>query len=855
MPATKGKEHKGNVLRVAAEQLYWRCPDKWFSFRTTDEIKVSREIIGQERALEALQLGLEIEAVGYNIFVTGPAGSGRRTTVEKLLEKAKPTRSLTDKCYVYNFSNPDQPRLLLLPAGEGRLLREEMEELVDYLIKNIPRHFEAEGYQKIRQDIIDRFKEKGASRVREFERKVAQEGFALVQSGPVARPELAPIVEKQPVSVDVLDRLVEEGKLTPERAAELKSRYRELSAELLAIFKELREYERQARDELAKVDKDLVNSIIEERITEIKERHRIRRGQKSEEEKNSRQGGSSPPDDVIGEYLDGVKAAVIEEIDLFRHRGAEGEGGTQATGGVDPYLKFRVNVLVDNGEQKTAPVVFETNPSYRNLFGAIERVWDRSGQWRTDFTHIKAGSLVRADGGFLVVNALDLLLEPGVWPNLKRTLRNRQLEIAAYDPFVSLFGTTALKPEPIPLDLKVIMIGDSLIYSLLAAYDEEFKKVFKVRADFDWEMELNAAAAQEYAQVIKVLCEKENLRPFDRSGVAQVIEYGVRLAGKQGKISTRFNVIADVLKEANYWAGKAGAKVVKGEHVHQAIEKRRQRVRMIEEKLQESIKKGLLFIDTKGKVQGQVNGLAVYELIEHSFAIPVRITAKVGVGSAGIISIDREAELAGPIHNKGLYIITGYLRSKYASDQPLILSASITFEQSYGGIDGDSASSTELYVLLSELAGLPLRQDLAVTGSVNQKGEIQPIGGVNEKIEGFFDVCAQKGLTGTQGVLIPKANLGDLMLREDVVKAVKEGRFHIYAVETIDQGIELLTGVPAGKPDRKGNYPPDTVNGRVKARLKELAEVFQRFRREEPRAEPKEVEGQRRAPVRRRRQT
>ncbi|MGQ9708503.1 MAG: AAA family ATPase [bacterium] len=822
MAGRKGKEKKENRLRVGADELYWRCPERWFDFKTTEEIKFSSEIIGQQRALEALQLGLEIEAPGYNIFVTGPAGSGRTTTVQKLLEKAVPIRPLTDKCYVYNFPNPDQPRLLLLPAGEGRMLREEMDELVSHLVKNIPRLFEGEPYQNARQEIVDRFKEQGASRVREFEKRVAAEGFALVQVTPVARPELAPIVDKQPVSVEILDRLVEEGKLTAERGKELKNRYRELSAELVAIFKEIREFERQARDALARLDKEIVNPMLEQLIAEISERHHLKGREKEKADDKEATG--------LTRYLEEVKAAVIEDIELFRQRGAEGEGATQPAGGVDPYLKFRVNVLVDNSEVKTAPVVFETNPSYRNLFGSIERVWDRSGQWRTDFTHIKAGSLIKADGGFLVVNALDLLLEAGVWPNLKRTLRNRQLEISAYDPFVSLFGSTALKPEPIPLDLKVIMIGDAMIYGLLAAYDEEFKKVFKVRADFDWEMELNQDAAQEYARVIKLLCEKENLRQFDRSAVARVIEFGARLAGRQSKVSTRFNVITDVLKEANYWAGKEGARVVKAGHVQKAIDKRRQRVRLIEEKLQESIRDGLLFIDVKGRVRGQVNGLAVYDLIEHSFAIPVRITAKVGVGSAGIISVEREAELSGPIHSKGLYILSGYLRSKYASDQPLVLSASITFEQSYGGIDGDSASSTELYVLLSELAGLPLRQDLAVTGSVNQKGEIQPIGGVNEKIEGFFDVCRQKGLTGTQGVLIPRANLGDLMLREDVVNAVREGKFHIYAVETIDQGIELLTGVTAGKPDKKGNYPADSVNGRVKARLRELAEMFRRFR-------------------------
>ncbi len=807
----KAEINSGTLLekvKVPADKLAWRCSLAGFDFKTTNEIKITREIIGQERAIKALQLGLEIEASGYNIFVTGPAGTGRATTVQKLLERTRPVKELTDKCYVNNFKDPDQPRLLILPAGEGRRLQADMEELVSYLVKNVPRLFEGEAYQNARQEIIDRFKEQGAARVREFEKKVAAEGFTLVQPAPVARPELAPIVDKQPVGVDGLDRLVEEGKLTAERAQEIKKRYRELSNELLAIFKELREFERQAREALSQLDKEIINPLLDERIGELRERHK---------------------DNRVSEYLDEVRTAIVDGIELFRHRPEGTEGG----GGSDPYLPFRVNVLVDNSATRTAPVVFETNPGYRNLFGSIERISDRSGQWRTDFTHIKGGSLLRADGGFLVVNALDLLVEPGVWPNLKRTLRNRKLEISAYDPFATLLGTTALKPEPIPLDLKVIMIGDSFVYTLLAAYDEEFKKVFKVRADFDWVMDLNRSAVEEYAQVIKTLCEKDNLRPFDRSGVARVIEYGVRLAGRQKKLSTRFNLIADVLKEANYWAGKTGAAVVTAEHVQKAIDERRERVKMLEDKFQESIRERILFIDVKGKVPGQVNGLAVYDTGEYAFAIPVRITARVGVGAAGIISVEREAELSGPIHDKGLYIITGYLRNRYASDQPLVLSASITFEQSYGGIDGDSASSTELYALLSELAGLPLRQDIAVTGSVNQKGEIQPIGGVNEKIEGFFDVCRAKGLTGTQGVMIPRANLGDLMLREDVIEAVRQGRFHIYAVETIDEGIEILTGVPAGKEGRDGKYPPDSVNGRVKQRLIELAETFQRFRSEE----------------------
>jgi predicted ATP-dependent protease len=398
------------------------------------------------------------------------------------------------------------------------------------------------------------------------------------------------------------------------------------------------------------------------------------------------------------------------------------------------------------------------------------------------------------------------------------------LEISTYDPLSFMFGSSAMKPEPIGLDLKVVMIGDPYIYSLIAQYDEDFRKVFKVRADFDWVMDRNEPAVREYVQVVKTICDKERLRPFDRSGVERVVEYGVRLAGRQNKLSTRFNIITDLLKEASYWAGKAGRKVVAGDDVRQAVDRRRDRVRLYDEKLQEMIDEGTVFIDVTGRVVGQVNGLAVYSTGEYSFGKPTRITAKTAVGSAGIINIEREAQLSGPTHDKGVYILAGYLRHKFAQEQPLVLSASICFEQSYGGIDGDSASSTEVYALLSDLSGLPIRQDLAVTGSVNQKGEIQPIGGVNWKIEGFFETCRARGLTGTQGVLVPRANVPDLMLRPDVVEAVEKGKFHIYSVATVDEGVELLTGVPAGRPGPKGTYPAGTVHARVKARLAELAE-------------------------------
>jgi lon-related putative ATP-dependent protease len=807
-------------LEVAPDQLGWTCPDDCLKFGTTDDLPGTVGIIGQPRAVDALNMALEIESVGYNVFVSGPVGTGRTTTVKNLLETTRgQPRELDDKCYVNNFRDPDQPRLLRLRAGYGRDFRREMDEFVDFLVKNVPALLESDIYQQRRSTLVDGFKERGGARVREFEKRIIAEGFALVQTGPLGRPELAPIVEKQPVSIDALAALVEEGKLTVERADEIKKRYQELSTELSTIFKEVRDLEKQARDALTELDQSFVRPVVEERLADIEER--------CGRPKDAKRKDLSCPDPTpMHDYLSEVKDAVLARPDEFRQKPAEGEAPVV----VDPFLEFRVNVLVDNSETKTAPVIFETNPNYKNLFGSIERVWDRGGQWRADFSKIKAGSVLCADHGFLVINALDALVEPGVWPALKRTLRNRQLEITGGDPYSALFGAVGLKPEPVAIDLKVIMIGDPQVYSLLASADEDFKKVFKVRADFDWVMDLDKDAVGDYVKVIKALCTKEKLLPFDRSGVGGVIEYGARLAGRQNKLSTRFNIICELLTEANHWAAKSGAKAVGYDHVREAINRRRDRVRLSEVKLQEAIRQGTIFIDVTGAKAGQVNGLAVYDTGEYAFGIPTRITAKTGVGSAGIINIEREAQLSGPTHDKGVYILSGYLRQKFARRQPLVLSASICFEQSYGGVDGDSASSTEVYALLSDLSGLPIRQDLAVTGSVNQQGEVQPIGGVNWKVEGFFEACRARGLTGRQGVIIPKANLPELMLRPEVVKAVKDKKFHVYAVATIDEGIELLTGVPAGKPDKKGNYPDRTVNGLVMKRLAELVELHQEFK-------------------------
>ncbi|MFB0506501.1 MAG: Lon protease family protein, partial [Thermodesulfobacteriota bacterium] len=484
--------------------------------------------------------------------------------------------------------------------------------------------------------------------------------------------------------------------------------------------------------------------------------------------------------------------------------------------------------LVDNSDTKGAPIIVETAPNYRNLFGTMERIVDRSGMWRTDFSRIKAGSFLRANGGYLIIDALDALIEPAVWQTLKRTLKNGVVEMQTYDPFY-VFATSALKPEPIQIDVKVIMVGDAMMYHLLYNYDEDFKKIFKVKADFDTVMDKNEEAISQYASLIHKICKEENLNAFDRSGVAAVVEYGVRLAGRQKKLTTRFHLLADVLREASYWAVKEGSQYVKDAHVERAIQKRVRRVNLVEDKIQEMIDDGMIMIDSDGAEVGQVNGLSVYNLGDYAFGKPSRITAQVAMGKAGIINIERESELSGPTHNKGVLILAGYLRGKYAQDKPLTMSASICFEQSYGGVDGDSASSTEVYSLLSSLSGIPLRQDIAVTGSVNQKGEIQPIGGVNEKIEGFFDVCKAKGLTGRQGVMIPHQNVDDLMLRKDVVKAVEEGTFHIYPVKTIDQGIEVLTGTEAGERGEDGSFKEGTVNFLIDKRLKELAARIKEF--------------------------
>jgi len=802
--AKKNNERRSNNIgkdnspkEVPFSQLHWQCDPESLGAQTTDDIKPRKEIIGQERAIRALQLGLEIKHPGYNIFVTGFSGTGRMTTIKRLLsEFQQRTVPLKDHCYVHNFRNGDQPTLISLPAGEGCKFYAEMSDLVQDLIKNIPAAFERKRFKDERKRLMELFQERQRSVLRDFEQKVKERGFEVVQvqAGPMVRPDITPVVENQPVSFEQLDALVKEGKVTKEKVEQMAKDRTLLESQMELVLRELRNIERKAKDSVNELAERFILPIVKDGIDEIRGKY---------------------DNEKLHKYMDDVQENIMSDLNRFR----QGEEQQAQIPGIQPsqppeedqFVEFQVNVLVDNSKTKGVPIIIETNPRFKNIFGTIEREVDRNGVWRTDFTLIKPGSLLGADGGFLVINALDALVEHGVWQTLKRTLRNGLLEIQPIE--TGLFGaSSAFKPEPIDIDVKVVMLGDAYIYYLLYEQDDDFKKIFKVRADFDIEMPKLSASIEKYVHFIKMICDDEKLKPFDRSGIAAIIEYGVRLAGRQDKLSTRFNIIADVIRESNYWAEKKGGRLVTKEHVRKALDERIERIRLTEDKIKEMILDGSIMIDTDKEAVGQVNGLTILDMREYMFGIPSRITAKTSIGRRGIINIEREAEMSGPTYNKGVLIISGYLHSMYAHDKPLTMNASITFEQNYGGIDGDSASSTEIYAILSSLANIPIRQDIGVTGSVSQKGQIQPIGGINQKIEGFFDICNSRGLTGRQGILMPHQNKKDLMLRQDIVKAVKDGKFHIYAIKTIDEGIEILTGMKAGKRLKSGEFEKDTVH-------------------------------------------
>ena len=798
---TKSNHHH---LELKPEQLKWKCPPDLIPAETTEEVEPIEGIIGQERAIKALKLGVELFSPGYNIFVCGLSGTGKATTVKTILEKFHPTAApLKDYCYVYNFHDEDRPTLLTFARGQGLQFKHDIDEAVNMLRNRIPRIFEDEQFVKQKAEIIDEYNQKEGELFSEFEQKISKDGFVLgkIQEGQLIRPELMPKIGDKTFLINDLMSAVEQELLTAEQAQTLVEQYNAYRNDLQDIFRQgvnlTRFYQKKVADHEAQAASFVANAILEEATAEYTE-------------------------EKVRKYVKDLTENILENIDRIRKADAKAQSSEEESE-EDEFIEYQVNLLLDNSPTEGCPVIIETTPSFVNLFGTIEKAFDSRGFWYTNFTRIKAGSLLRADGGYLVINAFDALTEPGVWKGLQRVLLNRKLEIQGIDSYFQL-SASIIKPEPIDINVKVIMVGNNEIYSLLDNYEHDFKKIFKVKADFDYEMPNSDEAVKQYTALIRKLCTDEGLKHFDKTAIAAVIEFGARLAESQMKLTTRFSEIADIIREANYWCAQNSNTYVTEWHVHKAIDESYDRHALYEEKMQEMIKQQVLLIDVEGERIGQLNGLAVYGGTRYSFGKPTRITASIGVGEAGIINIEREARMSGNTHDKGILILAGYMREKFAQEQALTLSASVCFEQSYSGVDGDSASSTEIYALLSALSGLALTQSIGVTGSVNQKGDIQPIGGVNEKVEGFFSVCKERGLTGNQGVMIPKQNVLDLMLKEEILEAVRKKKFHVWAISNITEGIEILTGVPAGAQRKDGKYDPHTVFGKVERRLTELAE-------------------------------
>ncbi len=803
-------------LRQRWEDLTWTPPSGAITEAVADSAETEGQIIGQERAVKAIRRGLSMRSPGYNIFVAGANGTGRTATVKRLLEEFNVGGTVpVDICYVNNFKNPDQPRLILLEAGRGTSFKKQMNELIGSLKKKIPAIFESEEFQTARNEIVNRHMGAQKALFKNFENKVQSENFMMVQVqvGPFTRPDLAPVVVGNAMKIDQLESLVEEGKFSAEELERIKEKYKELSQEMEKIFKAARDIDKTIQEDLEKLAKEWIEPLLKDLLAPLAEEY---------------------DSDAIRAYLQEVDEDIMSHLDRFRPKlvaapqAGEGQGQPILVPPDPSQLKdYEVNVLIDNSETDKPPVVIETTPTFRNLFGTVERVMDRQGLWTSDYRHIKAGSVLKANGGYLVLNARDFLVEPGVWQGLKRSLRNQSLEIQT-DPF-GFFFASALKPEPIPIKLKVLIIGDAEIYELLHWYDEDFRKIFKVKADFDSTMSNSDDNIGKLKVFVDRLCSREDLLPCDASGMEAVAGLAIRWGGRKNKITTRLERIEDLVRESDLIARQEDSKSISRTHVFRANSDRIERVNMIEDKIHEFIGEGILMIDTEGSRIGQINGLSVYSFPEFSFGRPSRITVKTSMGKSGIINIEKEAELSGHSFDKGVLILSGFLRDRFAQNKPLNLTASITFEQSYSGVDGDSASSTELYALLSSLSSTPIDQGIAVTGSVNQHGQVQPIGGVNQKIEGFFKVCRDRGFNGHQGVMIPCANVADLMLEPEVVEEVKNGNFHIWAVDHVDQGIELLTGVPAGTPDEEGNYPEGTINYLVDMRLEELSRGIKEF--------------------------
>ncbi|MEE4271408.1 MAG: AAA family ATPase [Thermoanaerobaculales bacterium] len=788
------------IHKLAIDDLAWSCPEDWLHWSSSAEIDPASTIVGQDRAVEAIDFGLDMPGIGYNIFVTGLSGTGRLTTIKQFLEHTDGSRSTPDDvCFVHNFDNPEEPRALFLEAGAGRRLKEGMEHLVEELADDIPKILNDKDFRLRMERSVEDLQRREREMVESFDREVREAGFSMVQiqAGPISRPEIMPVIGDEPVPVESLQALVDEGKVEADKAASFKQAYGELSEKLREVFDGVGELRRQAQEKLDEVRQQLLHPTFADAVRRVL---------------------VEVTDERAKPYLDAVRDDLEDNVGVFVSDDEEL--------GIDRFIRWRVNLAVNNANLDGRPVVMETEPTYTNMFGTVERSILPSGESTTSFMKIRAGSLMRANGGFLVVNAEDVLMEPRVWPGLKRALRFRRVQIQAWESM--MLGAAAIKPEPVPLDVKVVVIGDRQIYDLLYRRDSDFPKIFKVLADFDRVITRTPDHAAEILSVLQKVAKEEGLIPMDRTGMAAMLEQAVHLGSWRRRFSSRFSDLADLQREAEYQARREGVDVIEGRHVAAAQAARRRRHGLSEDRTHELIADGVVHVASSGDVVGQVNGLAVYDLGHHRFGKPSRITARVGLGREGVINVERQAGLSGPTHDKGVGILTGFLRGTFARRVPLTMACSVTFEQSYGGIDGDSASSTEIYAILSALSEAPLRQSIAVTGSVDQYGRIQAIGGVNEKVEGFFRVCVSQGLTGEQGVMIPSSNVRDLHLGAEVVEAVSDGKFSVWSVDTIEDGIELLTGIEAGIWSEEDGWTEGSVYGRCQQRLEDMVRNMRR---------------------------
>ena len=794
------------IKEIAPKNLKSSFDSKKLNCKTTEELKPLEGIIGQERAVRSLKFGLNIRDAGFNIYVSGYTGTGRTTGVREFVEEIAKTKPVPpDWCYVNNFKNSYEPDAIKLPPGRGKKFQYDVKNFIDSIRELLPRTFESKDYDEKKNAIIKNIQTRKDKLLNDLNQRAQDEGFVLktTQIGLFIVPVLdGKILNEQ-------DFLV----LSEDKKNEIKSKREKINEDLKKTMDSIRILDKRANQEMKKLNHDVALYTIERFIEDIKEEY-------SDIEE-------------VGNFIEEVKNDILDNINIFIS-----DQTSQVTAPVAqavfpwmkelPFKKYEVNLIVDNSGLKGAPVIIEQNPTYQNLFGRIEKE-AQFGVLTTDFTMIRAGSIHKANHGFLVIPVEELIKNYFSWDSLKMSLLDSRIVIEEAGEKLGFITTKGLKPESIPLDIKVILIGNPFYYGLLFSLDEDFKKLFKVKADFDLSMERNIKNAKKYAAFICTLCEKNNYSHLETSAVAKLIEYGSRLANNQNKVSTRFSDIADIVAEANFYAKQENSKYINVKYISKAIESKVYRSNLVAEKLREYIADNTILIDVRGKSVGQVNGLSVVGLGDYSFGRPSRVTASAGMGKEGIIDIERETKLGGPLHTKGVLILSGYIAGTYSKEKPLNLSARIVFEQSYGGVEGDSASSAELYALLSALSGVPVKQSIAVTGSVNQHGMIQAIGGVNEKIEGFFEICRLKGFTGDQGVLIPHSNLHNLMLKDEVIEAVKAKRFHIYAIKTIDEGIELLTGIKAGKRKKDGTFDRDSINYLVDQKISEFTEKYRKL--------------------------